>query len=128
MASVYLDNDVGIALAHVLIARGHHAYTARDEGQSAARDPAQLLYAAERDWVFITHNRKDFRLLHDAWQSWPPRWDCRIWRPHAGILVPEQLLVPDFAPAVLDLLDSGTDLRNRLHEWTRAHGWRERIR
>jgi hypothetical protein len=122
MVDVYVDSDVSTHHAGILIAHGHSARTARDEDRESARDPEQLLLAAQRGWVLITHNKKDFRLLHDAWQDWSVAW--RVARNHSGIFILEQVPVTVFAPAVLALLDSGAQFTNRLYEWSRAHGWR----
>lgn len=126
MTDLYLDNDVAIRLADILAHHGHSCRTTRDEGLSAAGDYLHLLHAAQRGWTLITHNKADFRLLHDAWQALGTRWDCHTWQPHSGILIPEQILVEEYAPAIVELLASGADLRNRLREWTRARGWEER--
>ena len=71
MASFYLDNDVSIRLARLLLKSGHLAFAAKDLGFSAATDNEHLLVAVRNDWILVTHNRTDFTLLHDAWGSWP---------------------------------------------------------
>lgn len=122
MADIYLDSDVSTQFVGVLVSHGHRARSARDEGRESARDPEQLLFAAERGWMIVTHNKKDYRLLHVAWQVWSAAW--RTSQRHAGILILEQTAVEDFAPAVLDLIGSDVQVSNQLYEWSRTHGWR----
>jgi hypothetical protein len=122
MADIYVDSDVSRHLAGILIAHGHRARTARDERREAARDPEQLLFAAQRGWTVVTHNRKDFRLLHDAWQLWSVAWGYA--HAHGGILILEQTPLTTFAPEILRLLESNQQLNGRLFEWSRFHGWR----
>jgi hypothetical protein len=48
----------------------------------------QLLNAAQRGLIFVTHNRTDFELLHDAWRLWSTVWN--VPPAHAGILIIRQ--------------------------------------
>lgn len=81
----YLDENVSHHLADELRLNGHAVTTTAGERRFGSSDAHQLLYAAERNWTIVTHNRGDFRLLHIAWHLWSWRWG----RPqmHAGILV-----------------------------------------
>ena len=82
MASFYLDNDCTY-LAGTLRGLGHTAQTSPEQGMAAARDAAQLAHAARRGWIFVTHNRRHFVLLHEAWVTWGQP-------AHAGIIIPAQ--------------------------------------
>lgn len=79
VASVYLDEDVAAVVAPMLRARGHAARTVLDEGRTGLSDRAQLEFAAERDGVFVSHNREDFVRLAGQFVA--------AGRPHAGIVV-----------------------------------------
>lgn len=63
-AEVYLDEDVSVLVASLLVARGFKAVTTRDGGQLGRSDNAQLDYAAGHGMLFLTHNRADFEALH----------------------------------------------------------------
>lgn len=84
MPSFYCDEDVPIGLARLLSDAGYPTRTTRGVGRLAAWDADQLLFATEQGWTVITHNRKDFHTLHDAWTRWSPRWQDS--RAHGGIL------------------------------------------
>jgi hypothetical protein len=85
VADFYLDHDVSIHVAPELRALGHLVVTSRARGQESAPDPQQLLTATDNGWILVSHNRKDFELLDDAWHIWAARW--AITESHAGILI-----------------------------------------
>lgn len=126
IAAFYTDENVALALEALLRALGHAATSTLAEGRLGAPDPHRLLYAAERGWTIVTHNRRDYRLLHDAWRLWGHAW--RAARPHAGILVIEQ--VPGQPAAEIARLidglvnDPATTLSNALYDWKPDAGWR----
>ena len=127
MAGIYTDNDVPLRVAPLLRARGHDVTTTRDLGRTAARDDDQLLLAAQRGWTLVTHNRRDYELLHDAWRRWFSAFG--IVEMHAGILVlPQkpQLSAEQIAQEVDALLTSGAPLANELYRWQRLGGWLRR--
>ena len=66
MAALYLDEDVSQDLPAFLIASEHDVISAYSMNLRSVTDDRQLLEAAHRGRVFVTHNRKDFRLLHSA--------------------------------------------------------------
>ena len=74
MAAFYCDEDMAIALVTLLRDRGHTATYTYPERRKGAPDPHQLLYAAVRGWIFLTHNRDDYQMLHDAWLLWSRTW------------------------------------------------------
>ncbi len=74
MAAFLLDHNVSAKLAPLLRSQGHVAITAREMNMETARDERILLTAASRDMIVVTHNVKDFRLLHDAWLAWSRAW------------------------------------------------------
>ena len=85
MADIYLDEDVDIALAAELQGRGHAAITTIELGNNAAVGGAQLLLAAKRNCILVTHNKRDFVVLHDGWRLWTADWQVGV--RHPGILV-----------------------------------------
>lgn len=124
MAAFYCDEDVSVALVPLLRDRGHAATDTRTERRKGSPDPHQLLYAAERGWVFLTHNREDYRLLHDAWLLWSHRWG--VAPAHNGILVLDQTLNPAVnAELVHALIRTVTEpMHNSMYTWTPTRGWR----
>lgn len=62
-ARLYLDEDVHVRIADIVQGHGYEVRTARDEGMLGASDAEQLAFAAEREMVFVTHNRADFEDL-----------------------------------------------------------------
>jgi len=57
---LYLDEDVAAVLARMLTARGYPAVTTPSAGRIGSTDREQLLFAVERGWMLVTHNRADF--------------------------------------------------------------------
>jgi hypothetical protein len=125
MAAFYLDENIALAVETELRSRGHFVTSTYAEGRSGAPDPLLLLQAAEQGWTFISHNRRDFRLLHDAWLRWAHAWGIR--HPHAGILIVDRVRGQTAAETAL-LIDAfvrdiGTDLSNTLFDWKARRGW-----
>jgi hypothetical protein len=100
-------------------ALGHVAVRTRELRLDRADDAAQLLTAAQRGWVFVTHNGRDFKLLHTAWRLWPAPLQ------HAGVLVIPQhrWSAPETAERLDRFVNSGAVLTNELYEWTATRGW-----
>ena len=124
-AAFYLDENMALAVETELRFLGHVVTSTYAEGRSAAPDPWLLLEAAERNWTFVTHNRKDFRLLHDAWLRWGRAWGVR--QPHAGILVLDRVRGQSGVETA-QLIDSvvrdpATDLVSALYDWKVGTGW-----
>lgn len=66
MARFFVDENVAVELARELVRLGHDAVTTREAGRIGEPDDAQLTFAAQEQRTLITHNRKDFMLLHSA--------------------------------------------------------------
>ena len=119
MAQLYLDEDVPVAVAGLIAAAGHAAQTTVALGRLGRWDADQLAYATDRGWTIVTHNRRDYHALHEAWLTWSPRW--REPRPHAGILTLDQghrLAASDYASAIRALLAvDALTLANRTYDW-----------
>jgi hypothetical protein len=75
--------------------------------------------AAENGRILVTHNKRDFLLLHAAWVDWMTGY------PHSGILIMKQqrLLVPQMAHAIDSFVTGGRDMANRAYEWTASGRW-----
>ena len=128
MADFYLDNDVSLRLAPLLRSVGHRVTTTRELGLSGASDDAQLLTAAWNGWILITHNRRDFMMLHDAWRTWPAAFGLAL-PPHPGILVLDQALPNVLTNVVSGFLAGmpGESWANDLFWWHRGGNWRRRV-
>lgn len=122
MVHVDLDEDVPVRLAPLLVSEGHATHTTRDEQRKSAGDDEQLIYAAQQRWILVTHNKRDFRLLHDAWR----RWRCQS--PHAGILLLEHAPPETLATALADFCRAHDQLGGELWEWSPTHGWESQPR
>jgi len=126
VAALYLDEDVSLRLARLLVDRGHHVVTTDEEGRKGAPDARQLLYAAVRGWTLLTHNADHYRLLHDAWLMWSHEWGYT--HRHGGILVLSHVItadLPHVAEAIHQLVsDPATVLDTTLYTWTRTTGWK----
>ena len=121
MAALHLDNDIPIALASYLTEQGHTVVTALALGMTAAPDEQHLLAAANAGRMLVSHNWKDYRLLHAAWLTWSRAWG--ITQDHAGILVPAQASLQLLGPAIGSFLAEDHPLTNRLWRWTSTAGW-----
>ena len=129
MVAFYLDNDVAVRARSSLIALGYDVVTTRQLSRGTARDHEQLLFAAHRRRILITHNGRDFRLLVEAWRDWSRDWG--VWPHHSGVLVVLQRLRLDhvrLADEVHQFVSSpnAAALTDRLYELNHA-GWRRLV-
>lgn len=121
MALFYIDQD-SLGIAQQLRADGHQVTTAHERSLETAFDEEHLLLAVQHNEILITHNGKDFRMLHRAWLLWLRAWDVRP--EHHGILVLEQIRPPErLAQEVNALLSTRPVLTNSLFQWRRSSGW-----
>lgn len=120
MARFYLDEDIPVTLSAILTANGHPTLTTVQAGNLHTWDAAQLLFATDGGRTLVTHNRGDYRALHEGWLHWSPRW--REQQPHAGILIlgqgNQRLSAEDYANAILTfLLTAPESLANMTFDW-----------
>lgn len=121
----YFDHNVSQPLASLLRDAGHTITTAREVGLDAAKDERHLLFAAERQWTFCTTNKKDFRLLHDAWLRWSRAWN--VTSHHAGIVIFPNAWDATRAMQELEaFIALDLSLTNALYEWQSRDGWQRR--
>jgi predicted nuclease of predicted toxin-antitoxin system len=124
VADLYFDHNVAVETALLLRNAGHTALSARDRSLERAGDQVHLLTAAESGSVLVTHNAKDFVLLHDAWLLWSRSWN--VTEAHPGILVIPQPPVwsPNRAAQELaQFFQTIISLRNELYSWQSSRQW-----
>lgn len=118
----YLDHDVALNVTGQLRALGHHVVTSREQGQEEAGDFLQLLTAAQNNWVLVSHNRKDFQLLHRAWVTWSRAWSVQA--VHAGVLILPHGRPADSAGRLHAFATRHTvPLRNEMHRCSARGAW-----
>ncbi len=129
-----LDEDVRHALAGFLRSRGWDVDSAKELGRIGLRDPRVLLQAAESSQTLITHNRDDFRTLHEAWLTWRTQWAQEFAQltgasvslsRHAGILILPHGLTHELAFILAEFEQSADPIGERLFVWKAATGWQE---
>ena len=138
MVHFYVDHDVSGRVALLLRQHGHEATTVRDDGLEDADDGYLLLHAQRLSLPIATHNAKDFRLLHGAWQHWEDTWlftwalalqvpnlDAvrRLPRGHAGILILPHGSAEESVQRLLAFLQIGYSLPNEIFRYQSQHGW-----
>jgi hypothetical protein len=126
LAGFYLDNDVARELALELQELGHQAIHAHHVALDHARDFEQLLYAVAQNLILVTHNAKDYRLLHGAWIAWSSHHGA-TWT-HPGILIiPQARWTTAECAAELDQIVQSIQLDaslvNQILRWTPSKGW-----
>ena len=61
---LYLDEDNDISLAGALGQKGIDALTTQEAGHKRLTDPEQLRVAVNAKRAILTHNKRDFAILH----------------------------------------------------------------
>lgn len=82
---VYIDEDMPSSFSQALVNRGVDVVTTQLAGNAGLSDAEQLLYAERQARTMVTHNKRDFILLHNQYL-------CEK-KEHAGIIVTDQLPV-----------------------------------
>jgi hypothetical protein len=127
VAALYTDHNVDQRIAIQLRHLGHYVVTAPMLGLQRAGDDEHLLAAAQHSWILVTHDWKDFSLLHDAWRRWAQAWRATPVPQHAGILViPQPWPAPDAAQEIDRFIQSNPPLANVLYRHHRTRGWERR--
>jgi hypothetical protein len=115
VAAIYTDNDVSLRTAEQLEAMGHDVFTTRGRGRSSASDAEQWTTSVSNNWIFVTHNRKDYVLLHHAWERWAILW--KIQPAHPGVLIIPQAWLSERASLEVDgCIHTRPDLLNSVLE------------
>lgn len=97
---VYLDEDVDVLIADLLLTYGFAATTARAAGQLQKSDPEQLAYAVSQQKALLTHNRLDFEALAQAYFA--------ARHTHYGIIVAVRRPPQEIARRLLGILNHVT--------------------
>ena len=107
-AKVYVDEDVDILVANLLLARGLDVTTVREQEMLGKTDPEQLAFAVSFERCVLTHNRLDFEKLHTNYLTNN--------QPHQGILIAKRKNPYQIAERVAILLDTLTadEIANQL--------------
>lgn len=125
MASLYLDEDVHQRVIVLLETRGHSVTHARTQAKGAS-DDVQLMIATHAARVLVTCNRKDFVLLHGAWNHWSRDWG--VSPQHAGVLVIRNDWPPELTVQhVHEFFALGLPTANRLYRYVAERGWEAHV-
>jgi len=125
VARFHLDNDVSDALGNGLLRRGHDILHTRHHGQARATDPQQLLTSVALNRILVTHNARDFLLIHHAWRLWPRAYDVS-WPHHSGILAipqPPRLAIERAGEDIDRIGQAGQSLADELYRWVGPGQW-----
>ena len=104
--------------------KDHDVIASRDINSERLPDDVLLLTTVRYGRIFITHNRIDFRMLHDAWVTWPAAFGLAL-PPHPGILVLDAAPPEMLARVIADFLDQARPgvLPDAIFWWHRRDGW-----
>ena len=107
-AALLLDEDVRVVLAVILRQRGYDVIHVLEVERTGKSDSEQLAYAVQRRRAILTHNIRDYVLLHRAYQAQG--------KAHHGILVSDQVPLRDLLRRTLRCLSHSTaeELHNRV--------------
>lgn len=125
MAEFYVDHCVPISLAPLLRTYSYGARAARDEGLAGATDDEHLLFAALNGCILVTFNRKDFELLHGAWQRWSQAWGVSA--RHSGIIILDTASDTHLAQELDRFVRARPQLEDEFYRWRARHGWSRRM-
>ncbi|HBI45706.1 MAG TPA: hypothetical protein DDY78_23060 [Planctomycetales bacterium] len=100
---LYLDEDFHPGIAAAIRQHGHDCLSAVEAGALGAPDEVQLAFAAAQGRCIVSFNVADFAELATEWAN--------SGRPHAGIVVTQQVSLRrfgDLLQRLLNLLDTTT--------------------
>lgn len=110
---LYLDEDVHKRVAAALRLRHFDAVSVHEVQRWGLTDEAQLAQAAAEGRTLLTFNTPDYVRLHFDW--------LQRGRPHAGIIVSDQLPIGETIQRLLNLLNRVTadEMQNEIR-WLQA--------
>ena len=126
MAVFYFDHGTADDVAAHLETEGHDVLTTLRHGRIRAPDDEQLLTAFQLGRILVTHNARDFVLVHHAWRLWPTALGIG-WPAHPGILVipqPPAITIARAADEIDKSVRSGRRIANELYHLAVPGGWR----
>ena len=105
---LYLDEDVPIQIAKALRQRGVDMLTTHEAGMAESADEQQVAFAAEKHRAILTHNKRDFVVIHRTY--------LQEGKEHWGIIVADQNKVGSLVRMVSKLCFtvSAEAMKNRL--------------
>lgn len=112
---IYADHDVTQPLVRYLQDQGFDILTTKAATLRENRDCDQLLAARNMNRVLLTHNEKDFILLHHAWSLWSDAWSVGI--RHAGIVIVPQSAALNLRREVADMFRDNPPHDGDLFMW-----------
>ena len=115
---LYFDEDMPQEMEGMLRGMGYTVHTVEEMNARSEDDSTQLRTSAEREWVFVTQNRKDFRRLHWLWTTFY-NWGV-LPHAHGGILTiyrhrPE--LRAEWAAAIHEFLQGRDHISGEMYMW-----------
>jgi len=124
LARLCLDHNVSRDLGVLLDRDGHDVVTVRDISGDRLPDDALLLMTVRLDRIFVTHNRDDSRMLHDAWVTWPAAFGMAL-PLHPGIHDEDAVPYQTLADLISRFLDETPPerLANAIFWWHRRDRW-----
>ena len=126
MARILADEDIYTDLKQRLRAYGHDVLSVTELDSRGDGDHLWMLRASEDERVILTHNWRDFLLLHNAWNAWLSHWKISPTPRHPGILsVPQRdvLGADQAASSVHAFLHEERPLANMYYWLFPARGW-----
>jgi len=104
---LYLDEDVDISLSIALKQKGIDVLTTQESGHKRLSDIEQLEFAVNKKRVILTHNKRDFILLHKKYLLES--------KEHYGIILSDQRPIGELLRGLSRLIFSLTaeQMRNR---------------
>lgn len=123
MAQFYLDHDVPADLAAFLSGAGYPTVPMRHLGTRRSPDSQHLLEAARSARTLVSHNKRDYLLLQDAWIGWSRAWS--VDPHHSGMLLFPQISARRMFAAIRDLLAMSPELTNQVYLWTSQKTWEQ---
>jgi hypothetical protein len=87
----------------------------------------QLVFAVDHHRLFITANRRDFEVLHEAWLACARLWSVTGRLHHGILIVPNgrEIDAESLAAAIDSFLRSVDSTENRLFLMDRSGSWSE---
>jgi hypothetical protein len=126
LARLCLDHNVSHDVRAPLNRDGHDVIAVRDVSGERLPDDALMLTTVRLNRIFVTHNRKDFKMLNDAWLTWPAAFGM-VLPAHPGILALDTAPPQTLARVLAEFLATTPPerLRNVILWWHRHDGWRQ---